>query len=1208
MPSSSGVSTPRVYGPVRPSRPLSLAAVSRPVSRHGSIVGHSRHASAVGQPSHPNPSNPNPSTSHPTSSHPNPSSTALIHRAQHEAATVFPASIANLISALATSARLSLRVSAFFIEVILEGSQYSTRVGLGYTRRVLISAISSARRVYLASNAALDGDLLAAVGLADHTGKGPSTDAFLNVLDRWTNLGIYVIHHTFTLAELFTMSGFYLTANTVQGASFAAHESVTLFDSLFGSNESSRALSSIITLVRRELLEDDRFKAAEHGKVATLTALTKALTAFACLQNATWHSTAKRFKMKVLYDCTVLTSSDESFSGAKPEPLPQIDGLDTLSRRTTRQQVPPAIEEALDADGDVNMEHVSQVAAPAPAMSRVSRTRTSRTLGPTPDTSKGADIELLLQLEGLASADEGDDDEPFGLVKPKPPLQSPDKPRRRQLKRVHTDTYEITDEFSESMVVTQTLERLGPSPIELDRPLPRSSTASIPDVLVEALDEDVEMSDQSDEFRPPATPMQTPVVEEDETDWIEVDHLLDEPSTTSASSAMVPSVPSDQSILSDEPSSNGSSDKIQLVLRTMTNKLLQHRRIVRRVKRMSPSQTPSPPPGIRKSERSGSPFASAAAEPAVAPAGATRDLGRADVRSIDWGSAPQAGPSTRRSSTPCRSPQKRRAEATPPPPPSSPEKKSGSPKGKGKAKAKAKMGRRSIAALRDATSLRAALRPKSPQPFPDREEEEGSEPINVSVRQTLRPAPIVESQPPSPTTVRGPMVPPPTPFGAPRVRGSMHGSTRTRSSRIQASSSQIFTAGQRDTAANLFPHEPLIKNIHRFMRYSSAAYGQNFLRIFGLGNADFNFPTTGRHHANSWAFAQHTNIQIDALLLSSFTESEAYSPAFAQEKAPPLVHYVAVEHALQAIVLTCRGTLGLSDVLVDLTCDYREIPVEGGDPDGAYFAHAGMYESAVKLSAKQSRVHQTLLAALEQYPSYGLVLCGHSLGGGVAALLAINSAMPAEKFMAQNATRERPVRHPRITTKFVTSFSSGLPPGRPIHCYAYGIPAVVSSDLARHSSGLITSIIQNADVVPTLSLGVLRDLRNIAVTLFEEGGVAEEIVARVTGLKRDSSDNAQADWMMSLIKTMRADMDNDKLFPPGSVYIMEYFDVFVTVDTDGSHSSKQQAQRVILRQCDSVEERFREPLFSKTMLNDHLPSHYERSTQLLYEGLGQGLL
>jgi hypothetical protein len=323
----------------------------------------------------------------------------------------------------------------------------------------------------------------------------------------------------------------------------------------------------------------------------------------------------------------------------------------------------------------------------------------------------------------------------------------------------------------------------------------------------------------------------------------------------------------------------------------------------------------------------------------------------------------------------------------------------------------------------------------------------------------------------------------------------------------------------------------------------------------GLGNADMHFPTTGRHHANSWAFAQHTNIPIDALLLSSFTES---SPSFASDKSPPLVHYIAVEHHLKAIVLTCRGTLGLSDVLVDLTCDYSQITVEGGDPNGAYFVHSGMYHSALKLTEKCSRVHQTLVEALEKYPEYGLVLCGHSLGGGVAALLAISCAVKADVFRAQKATCSSKTRHPRISTPFVTSFDSGLPPGRPIHCYAYGIPAVASADLAKYASGLISSVVQNADVVPTLSLGVLRDLKNIAVTMYEEAGIAEEIVGRVVGLYRKkfafqqsgaaepaaggsrgpSDEQVMADWMMSLIKTMRADMDNNKLYPPGAVYIM----------------------------------------------------------------------
>lgn len=47
-------------------------------------------------------------------------------------------------------------------------------------------------------------------------------------------------------------------------------------------------------------------------------------------------------------------------------------------------------------------------------------------------------------------------------------------------------------------------------------------------------------------------------------------------------------------------------------------------------------------------------------------------------------------------------------------------------------------------------------------------------------------------------------------------------------------------------AAN-FPRQHLVANLQRFMRYSSAAYGQVFLRILGLGKnrgLDFSFPNT----------------------------------------------------------------------------------------------------------------------------------------------------------------------------------------------------------------------------------------------------------------------------------------------------------------------------------------------------------------------------
>lgn len=150
------------------------------------------------------------------------------------------------------------------------------------------------------------------------------------------------IHHTFTLAELFTMSGFYLTLNTLQTGFSAAEESVRMLDSILGSNESSRALSSIITLIRDELTrEDPHFrpvglladqeeqneeKQKKAGTLSSLTALTKALTAFACLQTATHRRTLRELKMRVVYDCTVVVEGQAfavaSSSTVSPPPTP----------------------------------------------------------------------------------------------------------------------------------------------------------------------------------------------------------------------------------------------------------------------------------------------------------------------------------------------------------------------------------------------------------------------------------------------------------------------------------------------------------------------------------------------------------------------------------------------------------------------------------------------------------------------------------------------------------------------------------------------------------------------------------------------------------------------------------------------------------------------------------------------------------------------
>lgn len=123
--------------------------------------------------------------------------------------------------------------------------------------------------------------------------------------------------------------------------------------------------------------------------------------------------------------------------------------------------------------------------------------------------------------------------------------------------------------------------------------------------------------------------------------------------------------------------------------------------------------------------------------------------------------------------------------------------------------------------------------------------------------------------------------------------------------------------------------------------------------------------TFARADANNHAFAHHVGISVDDILLSSYTDTGP--TAFSTSKITPLINYVAVDHSLGAIVLACRGSLGLSDLLVDLTCAYEPIPIEHGDPHASYYVHSGMFCSATTM--QRGTVHDTIREALLAYPT-----------------------------------------------------------------------------------------------------------------------------------------------------------------------------------------------------------------------------------------------
>lgn len=92
------------------------------------------------------------------------------------------------------------------------------------------------------------------------------------------------------------------------------------------------------------------------------------------------------------------------------------------------------------------------------------------------------------------------------------------------------------------------------------------------------------------------------------------------------------------------------------------------------------------------------------------------------------------------------------------------------------------------------------------------------------------------------------------------------------------------------------------------------------------------------------------------------------------------------DHKTSSIVIAIRGSISLRDIFTDLTAASDRFEAEGLPPDT--MAHKGMSEGAIYV-AKRLKECGVVEKARAQYPEYDLILTGHSLGAGVAALLGL---------------------------------------------------------------------------------------------------------------------------------------------------------------------------------------------------------------------------
>ncbi|RUP52412.1 hypothetical protein BC936DRAFT_143688 [Jimgerdemannia flammicorona] len=1146
--------------------------------------------------------------------------------------TLLPENLASLITAISIATRLSLRCSSLFIEVLLEAAKYSTSFGLGLSRQALIAAVSSAKRLHMLK-----------IGATEGLGPDVGGDGFLQVLDQYTNLGIYIIHHSFTLAELFAMSGFHLTSQTFKTGFKAAEESVRVVDGIFGSNQTSRAIASIVTLVRREISQDEDFKLAQVGKVAVLAGLTKALTAFAFLQNVTHKRTMISVKMTHVWEGVVVVEEDER---SMIEWNRNDEGIGSAERQDAGGLLLEGthVSNSLAADDDVIVEH--------------------------PDIIR--ELEDILALENPATVDE------LGAAKHSSSLY--DGIAGHRSPSTAPDTFEIVKTTRTITVKSTTIRPIGPHAVE-------DADSSSEWVVVSSADTNADRL-------PNGYKAKTIVVREDQEQVESFMATVQQANTDGAMSMNEPSQeyllpgswvdtpsPSIRNKLRDDESKDKSMSPVKslkIMLSTMTKKL--QKRKVERTEQYNNDCQGEDGEGtlevIADKARSKPPtttMTTTSTTMMTTTAQYQEQLSRPSSPSSSDDDAPETFPDNdvarpemeKKSRFGAWDRFRLRSKAT-----------AAFAFGGSGSHSKSNANNHGEPHSRDAISTSKGESSSSPlssyggpagfpapmTPLYVEDEIQRNDPSTASYlssrgtfgrRRTHSLTSIASIQSVAHTTTTTTYTT--TPSGRATPSFEPGASQSSPSSFNNCAPVNTVSPLDLEPSPHNFPRSHLIQNIGRFMRYASAAYGESFMRILGIGSIPHVLPVSHHHHPNHHAFSHHTGVPVEDILLSSYTDRTMFNINNPQIHA--LVHYVTVDHNAQAVVLTCRGTLGLSDVLTDLTCEYAEFvlpcdkEVEDDDLAGPaglrrkFRAHAGMLGSAQLLATQKGKVYRIIKDALEKWSEYGLVLCGHSLGAGVASLLSVLWSEERDLFL----TREKEkviglTGFAEHTIPFVTSGVSGLPAGRPIHCYAYGVPCTMSLELAKYCGrGLVTSVVHSYDIVPSLSLGLLKDFKNVAMSLHEEGKVTEEILARILGKYRksrrgatsgsefftdpipDTSTDASTStsitplenededdqWFWALIKTMRADMRADKLYPPLTLYHIEAIPqlaVHMDAQLRTAHAAAKtertkQAYKVVFKRCDDVEARFSEIVFSRSMFSDHSPREYEKCVELLWRGV-----
>lgn len=314
-----------------------------------------------------------------------------------------------------------------------------------------------------------------------------------------------------------------------------------------------------------------------------------------------------------------------------------------------------------------------------------------------------------------------------------------------------------------------------------------------------------------------------------------------------------------------------------------------------------------------------------------------------------------------------------------------------------------------------------------------------------------------------------------------------------------------------------------------------------------------------------------------------------------------VAHYIAMDPTSKTVVISVKGTSNLEDFLTDACGNAVTLQLEGafGRRDGEINelrCHEG-----VLLAAK--RLAQDLDGLIEEFvlpAGYSIILTGHSLGAGVAALVGIllRSRLPA---LARDNDRLRVI--------------------------AFAAPPVLDLKASRACASFITTVVNNSDVVPRASLSnlviLMEFLKIINQKLTEKGIDTESWSTMASFLKNIITDGGNPDGAMLMTADeisegldeaiSKVDLyDPDHLYVPGRV--IQMYDLWSkegygaqrsAEDTSTETGSLPQLFDTLLRPAervcvtDGASNVLRAIEVEGRMLSDHMAPSYRSSLQAL---------